>query len=39
MKHKRDVAVKYIEKDIDLSLLVKNIVDKLVSTTTFKEVQ
>jgi len=39
VKHKRDVAVKYIEKDIDLSLLVKSIVDKLVSTTTLKEVQ
>jgi len=39
VKHKRDVAVKYIQKDIDLNLLVKTIVDKLVSTTTFKEVQ
>ena len=39
MKHKRDISVKHIEKDVDLSLLVKSIVDKLVSTTTFKEVQ
>ena len=28
MKHKRDIAVKHIEKDTDLSLLVKTIVDK-----------
>ena len=39
MKRKKDIEVKYVEKDIDLSLLVKNIVEKLVSTTTLKEVQ
>lgn len=39
MKHKRAVSVEYVEKDVDLNLLIKTIVDKLVSTTTFKEVQ
>jgi hypothetical protein len=39
VKHKRDITVKYIEKDIDLKLLVKSITEKLISTTTFKEVQ
>jgi hypothetical protein len=39
LKTKRSVSIEYVEKDIDLSLLVKTIVDKLVSTTTLKEVQ
>lgn len=37
MKHKRTISVDYIEKEIDLSLLVKSIVEQLVSTTTLKE--
>jgi hypothetical protein len=39
VKTKRTVFVEYIEKDVDLNLLVKSIVEKLVSTTTLKEVQ
>jgi hypothetical protein len=37
MKHKRTISVDYVEKEIDLSLLVKSIVEQLVSTTTLKE--
>jgi hypothetical protein len=35
----KNISVEYIEKDVDLNLLVKSIVEKLVSTTTLKEVQ
>ena len=37
MKHKRTISVDYVEKAIDLNLLVKAIVEQLVSTTTLKE--
>lgn len=33
----RNVSIKYIEKEIDLSLLIKNIVEELVNTTSLKE--
>ena len=37
MKHKRTISVGYVEKEINLDLLVKTIVEQLVSTTTLKE--